>query len=142
MKRLLWLSIPFALWLHCRHGERCRLAEYWHAPAPHYDYIQAIELRPNGTGEMIMGEGQHVVTDVRVRYRVARDSITFDYVAGSDAKPRTVDFRLDAGDFVIVEPGYDEPRKRRFRCRLHFAENPFPPDTYSDDHFDYYGCEQ
>ncbi|HEY5951374.1 MAG TPA: hypothetical protein VIV40_38035 [Kofleriaceae bacterium] len=142
MKRWLWLIVACAVWLQCRSGRTCKLAESWHAPPPHYDYFQSIELRADGTGHMAMGEGQMVRSDVKVQYSVKGRAMTLHYVAGSQAASRTIPFRLEEGDFVVEEPDYDRTRRRHFRCRLRFAENPFPPDAMSDDHRDYYACER
>lgn len=142
MRRILWLGVALVVWLHCRGTSPCKLAAHWDAPKPHYDYLQYVSLKSDGTGEMVMGEGQLVRSEVSVRYRVKSDRITFSYVRGSRARSRTIRVRIDEGDFVVVEPDYDRERERHFRCRLHFAENPFPPDVMSDDHLDYYGCER
>ncbi len=132
-----------ALWLISRacHGSD-PLVERWHAPPPHYDYFQSIELRTEGTGEMTMGEGQLVRSEVAIRYRADRGALAIEYVHGSHARPRTIAYRLERGDFAVVEPDYDGPRERHFGCRLAFAENPFPPDASSDDHRVYYACER
>jgi hypothetical protein len=139
MRRAWWLVVPLVValqWRGSRH--RCEVALDWHAPAAHYDYFQSIAFKADGTGELAMGEGQLVRTEVTVRYRVRGSAIVLTYVRGSAAPARTIRFSLDEGDFAVIEPDYDGRRERHFRCRLHFAENPFPPDAYSDDHRDYY----
>jgi hypothetical protein len=143
MRYLAALGMAVLLWLHCRtSGGPCALARAWHAPRPHYDYLQSIELRTDGTGELAMGEGQLVRTEVAVHYAVAGSAIRFDYVAGSHAASRTIGFELAEGDFTVVERDYEGAREHHYRCRLQLAENPFPPDTISDPHVVYYACER
>lgn len=140
MKRLAFCLVAVAL-LRCS-SHHCELATHWHAPRPHYDYVQSIELRANGTGALVMGEGQLVRTDVTVRYRAADNVLHLDYTRGSHAPARAVRYKLDTGDFVVDEPDYDGSRRHHYRCRVRFAENPFPPDVMSDDHLIYYACER
>jgi hypothetical protein len=146
MRRLAWIGLLVLIvvaWMYCR-GKTppCVPALAWHSPPPHYDYFQSIELRRDGTGELAMGEGQLVRSDVKIRYRVDKGAIAIRYVAGSRAAARTIPITIDEGDFVVVEPEYDRTREHHYRCRLRFAQNPFPPDAVSDDHRIYYACER
>ncbi|MEP6862829.1 MAG: hypothetical protein ABJE66_19540 [Deltaproteobacteria bacterium] len=143
MKYLAALGVIVMLWLHCRmQAPSCTLARAWHAARPHYDYLQVVELRADRTGELVMGEGQLVRTQVTIHYAVAGDAIRFEYVAGSHAASRSIGFALTTGDFPVVERDYDGAREHHYGCRLELAENPFPPDTTSDPHVMYYACER
>jgi hypothetical protein len=120
------------------HRDQCRLdPEHWQAEAPFYDYLNYVALE-RGSGEMVYGDHQVVRTELRFRYESADGVITFAYDDGY--VPRRVGYRVDDGDFEIIEPGPGGDRKMRFRCRLRFDSDPFPPDAYHHPRTDYYAC--
>ncbi len=85
------------------------------------------------------GDHQVVRTVVRFRYERDRRAITFAY---DGYAKRRIEYELKEGKFDVVEPSPGGDRKTRFRCRLRFAEDPFPPSAYHHPRTDYYACPE
>jgi hypothetical protein len=131
------LLVAIALWASChRPHAACPLApEPWRAPAPFYDYLNVVSFDGRGRGELLYGDHQAIRAEVRFRYRASDRAISFDYEGHA---PRTIGYAISAGDFKVWEPGPGGGTETRYRCRLRFAADPFPPDAYHHPQRDYY----
>lgn len=125
-------------------------SQRWNAGLQWYDFLQAIEFRQDGTGEMMYGDGQALRSNITFRYEISADlQIHFEFFDTADPfwgrmfertrenAFKTVGFHLLDGPFVIDEP-YDQ---HTYRYLLHFSDNPFPDDEGPLDPvpLDYYG---
>jgi hypothetical protein len=138
MRRLAIAVVLVLVALRCLRGPSCRLDQDWAAEAPFYDYLNSVSF-DRGRGELVYGDHQVVRTTVRFRYERDRRAISFAY---DGYARRRIEYELKEGKFEVVEPGPGGDRRVRFRCRLRFAEDPFPPGAYHHPRTDYYACRE
>jgi len=127
----------------------------WNAGLQWYDFLQAIEFRRDGTGEIMYGAGQALRSDIKFRYKIsAARHLHFEFFDTIDPfwlpyrgkmferteenAFKTVAFHLLDGPFVIDEPYHQQ---HTYRYLLRFAADPFPEGEGSADKslLDYYG---
>jgi hypothetical protein len=115
------------------------LTRTWHAPAPHYDYLEAITFARGGVGNMVWGYHQAVRCDIDFRWRRAGDgAVELTYLREA-LQPRRLAFAVERGRFDVRDPGPGGDRTIHYRCRLTFGATPFPAGC--DTQRVYYGCE-
>jgi hypothetical protein len=120
----------------CGGGHAPTLERTWNAPAPHYDYLEAITFA-HDFGNMVWGYHQAVRCDVDFRWRrVDARTVELHYLRAADP-PRRLAFATDYGRFDVRDPGPTD-RIIHYRCRLTFAASPFPAGC--DTQRIYYAC--
>jgi hypothetical protein len=117
------------------------LVDDWVAEPPHGDYIESVNMRGDGTVELVWGYGQLVRCQHWGRWaRFRRDVVRFEYWDDDigDIVERDLAFWIEHGRFSFVD--HDSSEERHFGCRIVFDASPFPARCDTDRV--YYGCAE
>jgi hypothetical protein len=128
------------------------LTTRWIVEEPYPSFIQYVEFKDDGTGEMGHGDGMRIDALVNFEYRV--DSLahrieleyqeTFDsygvrmYAPNPEYRRKGVGFDIAAGEFTIPRLGYEDFDFMTFKYRITFDKEVFPANYYDVEQLVYY----